>query len=97
MKVWMLIFDCCDFANFNGVFSTREKGIEAFFTLCKQNNKYWSNPWIEECDEDWVLLDFTYQDETSTIADFATLTKIELDKIQICANCTNLFFGYFAY
>ena len=36
MKVWMLIFDCCDFANFNGVFSTREKGIEAFFTLCKQ-------------------------------------------------------------
>lgn len=83
MEVWMLTFGCCDYDNFNGVFSTKEKAIDAFFTLCKNHNEYWSNACITENDEDFVLLEFDYTDENDTIAEMAFLTKVEMDKINI--------------
>lgn len=63
MKVWMLRFMNWDFADCNGVFSTKEKALDAFFQHLSRNSNHWFEPTIEEDDGDWMLLNFQYSDD----------------------------------
>lgn len=81
-EVWVLNFECVDFHDCNGVFSTKEKAIKAFKSHCERCEKNWSNPMILEEDDDWVLLEFCYQDNyTEKEQQLCFITKYEIDKI----------------
>ena len=82
MKVWTVIFDEVDFADLNGVFSTKEKAIKAVFAHAERCSDVWSNVRIVEDDEDWVLISFDYDDgEYQSIEEDVCLTCHTLDEI----------------
>lgn len=81
MEVWTLIFENIDFADCNGVFSTKEKAIDAFNQHCERCNDIWHNPTIAENSEDWVLLEFYYHDEHCEGNEACFIQKEILDEI----------------
>lgn len=82
MEVWTLVFMNWDFADCNGVFSTKEKALDAFFQHFKRNDNHWSEPVIEEDDGDWMLLNFQYHDDGELVfSEQVVIEKDILDRI----------------
>ena len=60
MKVWILSFGECDLAEFNGVYSSKEKAIEAFNHQCKECSDCIQNVEMYDQNEDSVSYSFDF-------------------------------------
>lgn len=87
MVVWVLSFGECDLAELNGVYSTKEKAIEAFKIHCEECKEFIRNV---ECEGDEDLEDssisYTFDfagipNMVETTGECATITKYVLDVI----------------
>lgn len=79
--IWLLTFDNIDFADCNGVFSTREKALDAFKTHCDRNPNLWSNPKVDEDSGNWLALSFHYHDDYYDNEELCWIEEMEIDKI----------------
>ena len=84
MKVWMLSFGECDLAEFNGVYSSKEKAIEAFNHQCKECSDCIQNVEMYDQNEDSVSYSFDFVDTSGwskTTREYADIIPYILDEI----------------
>ena len=83
MKVWVLNFGDCDLEEFNGVYSTKEKAINAFNHQCKECHCI-QNVEIDDENEDSVFYSFDFVDTTGwaeTTREHADIFPYILDEV----------------
>lgn len=80
MKVWTLIFENTDFADCNGVFTTKEKAKSAFDAHAK-DCEFWLTPEIVEEGDDFMIIEFFYQDDDSEGYELCYITAKVIDEI----------------
>ena len=58
MKVWVLLFDDVNLDDCSGVFSTKEKALEAFQKHCERCSDIWLDVKKEDEGENWITFSF---------------------------------------
>ena len=84
MVVWVLSFGECDLAELNGVYSTKEKAIEAFNHHCKDCSDYIKNVELDDQDEIGVYYSFDFVDTSGwveTTREHADIIAYGLDEV----------------
>lgn len=84
MKVWVLSFGECDLAEFNGVYSSKVKAIEAFNHQCKECSDCVQNVEIDDQDEESISYSFDFVDPSGwvkTTKEHADIIPYVLDEI----------------
>lgn len=81
MEVWTLTFTNCDFSDCNGVYSTKEKAMDAFNQHVKRNQNIWLDTFTERYRDNWISLIFEYKKDNYSSYEQAIITKHTLDAI----------------
>lgn len=83
MKVWVLSF-VGDLSELNGVYSSKEKAIEAFNHQCEECSDYIQNVEIDDQNENNIFYSFDFVDPSGwveTTREYADIMSYVLDAI----------------
>ena len=72
VAVWVVRYDHPDFADLDGVFSTKDKAFESVMENVQQHRHYWLGFEKEEEQDNYTIYGFWYDDERIGVTVYKT-------------------------